>query len=130
MAKAVITNRSETRPQYSARFLYFIILALATFRIGYLIADEDGPFGLLDKMRQVIGVKRDQMGENFGTNNFATGVICVWCNSIWIAAGLTGVYMYDKGLVVLVCLPFALSAVALVIAEIVKMIMAIRINNG
>lgn len=98
----------------------FFILALATFRISSLIADEDGPFGVFEWTRGKIGAKRDDKGANYGTNNFAVGVTCIWCNSIWIAAVIKGSDMYQHTITLIVLFPFALSAVALIIAEITK----------
>ena len=95
----------------------FLILALATFRISSLLADEDGPFGLLEWLRGKIGVERDNQGRPYGTNNFAVGLVCPWCNSVWIAIVLVVVYMFIKEPVVLICLPLALSTVTMIIAE-------------
>jgi hypothetical protein len=91
----------------------FLILALATFRISALIADEEGPFGAIDKLRYLCGVRKDENGSVYGLNNFATGLICKWCNSIWIGIILTMAYVSSKEVAVLFCLPFALSAIAI-----------------
>ncbi len=106
----------------------FLILALATFRISSLIADEDGPFRLFEWLRARIGVKRDEKGDGYGTNTFAVGVVCVWCNSIWVGIALTGLYMFSEQLAVLISFPLALSVVALVIDELTKALK--RWNNG
>lgn len=106
----------------------FIILALATFRISHLVADEDGPWGLFEWIRGKIGVRRDEKGEPYGTNNFAVGLVCQWCNSIWIGVVLMLLYIYTKQITVWVCFPLALSAVALTISEINKLL--VRCNNG
>jgi len=106
----------------------FIILALATFRISSLIADEDGPFGLFEWIRSKIGVQRDDKGKAYGTNNFAVGLVCQWCNSIWIGVVLMLLYMYSKQITLWVAFPLALSAVALTISEINKLLE--RYNNG
>lgn len=92
-------------------------MALATFRMSSLIADEDGPFGLLEWARSLVGVKRDEKGEPYGTNNFAAGVACQWCNSLWIGFVLTVSYMNFKEITLWVAFPFALSTVALIIGE-------------
>ena len=106
----------------------FLILSLATFRISNLIADEDGPFKLFEWIRGKIGVRRDEMGKNYGTNNFAVGVACVWCNSVWIGVALTGLYMYSSQITVWVAFPLALSTVALIIDELTKALK--RYTNG
>ncbi len=106
----------------------FIILALATFRISSLIADEDGPLGVFEWIRGKVGVQRDERGENYGTNNFAVGLVCTWCNSIWIGIIFTLAYMWSSQVTALIAFPLALSAVALTISEINKML--VRYNNG
>lgn len=106
----------------------FLILALATYRISNLIADEDGPFRLFELVRGKIGVRRDAKGENYGTNNFAVGVVCIWCNSIWVGVALMGLYMFSKQITVWVCFPLALSTIALTLSEINKLL--VRYNNG
>ena len=106
----------------------FLILGLATFRISSLIADEDGPLGLFEWVRGKVGVRRDERGENYGTNNFAVGLVCQWCNSIWIGVILMFLYIYTKQITIWICFPLALSAVALTISEINKLL--VRCNNG
>ena len=98
----------------------FLILALATFRLSNLIADEDGPFGLFEYLRGIIGVERDSKGGNYGTNNFAAGVVCVWCNSVWIGIALMAIYIFSKQITVYLCFPLALSAVSIIIYEFIK----------
>jgi hypothetical protein len=95
----------------------FLILALATFRMSSLIADEDGPLGLFEWVRGKMGVQRDERGENYGTNNFAVGLVCQWCNSVWIGVILAILYMWLKEMVVLICLPLALSTVTMILAR-------------
>lgn len=98
----------------------FIILALATFRISSLIADEDGPFGFLEWLRGKVGVRRDDQGETYGINKFAVGVACVWCNSVWVGIMLMILFINSKQVTVWVCFPLALSAVALTLDEVNK----------
>lgn len=100
----------------------FLILALATFRISSLIADEDGPFGLFEWARGHLGVRRDEQGNNYGTNNFAVGVVCIWCNSIWVGVVIMGLYIFSKQITVWMMIPFALSTVALIIDGITKLL--------
>jgi hypothetical protein len=95
----------------------FLILALATYRISSLIANEDGPAGFFERGRLLIGVERDQAGTPYGTNNFATGLVCQWCNSVWIGVILAICYMWLKQVTVLVCLPLALSTVTMILAR-------------
>jgi hypothetical protein len=107
----------------------FLILAFATFRISSLIADEAGPFGLFDRARCLVGVERDpQSGKSYGTNDFAVGVVCIWCNSVWVAIPLVILYMFFKQWTLLLCLPLAISTAALLISEVANFLL--RGNNG
>jgi len=93
----------------------FLILALATFRISSLIAGEEGPFGLFDWLRSLIGVKRDDAGKTYGTNSFTSGLTCLWCNSIWVGLPFMVAYAWQNEMTVLVSYPFALSSVVMII---------------
>lgn len=93
----------------------YLILALATYRLSYLIAHEDGPFNLILRFRRLIGVDTNQHGLDYGKNIFAIGWICVYCNSIWIGAALTATYFYWGEIITWLMLPFALSASAIIV---------------
>lgn len=93
----------------------FIVLSLAVYRLSKLMAEEDGPFNSIDKLRYVVGVRTNDDGEIYGKNSVATGVICTWCNSIWIGLAITVAWFFTPYLVMLLCLPFALSAVTVVL---------------
>lgn len=105
----------------------FFILALATFRISSLVAEEDGPFGVFEGFRKTVGVRRDEKGENYGTNNFSVGLVCIWCNSIWIAVAFMGIYIFSEQIAVILAFPMALSSAALLLGEFVKILT--RYNN-
>ena len=72
-----------------------IILILATWRVTSLLTAEQGPFGILDKIR------------HWGIPD------CLWCMSIWVAIFFTGIHWYSSNLAFLIALPFALSAGAI-----------------
>lgn len=90
-------------------------MALATFRISSLAAGEEGLFRLFDWLRSLIGVKRDDAGKTYGTNDFARGLTCLWCNSIWIGLLFTVSYAWQNEMTVLASTPFALSSVVMII---------------
>ena len=92
-------------------------MALATWRVSSLLVFEEGPFMLLVKMRSLVGVYYDELSEPQGKNVVARALTCVWCSSIWVALGFAVLYYYD--LAFWVALPFALSAVAIIIERIV-----------
>jgi hypothetical protein len=94
-----------------------ILITLATWRVSSLLVFEDGPFLLLMKMRSLIGVYYDEYSEPQGNNVFARALTCVWCSSIWVALVFTVLYYF--GLAFWIAMPFALSAVAIIIERIV-----------
>lgn len=93
----------------------FLILALATFRISSLIAREDGPLGLFEWLRGLVGVQRDPAGQPYGENNFSKGLVCQWCNSVWIGVILMLLYIWSKQIAVWICFPLALSTVTMIL---------------
>ena len=92
--------------------LEFVVLALATWRMASLLAHEDGPGDVFTWLRHVLGVRYDEDSNLIGENWLAKGVLCLWCNSVWIGAVWTV-------LVVLLpwtwwlALPFGLSTAAI-----------------
>ena len=93
----------------------YLILALATYRLSYLIANEDGPLNLILRFRRLIGVDTNQHGLDYGKNNFAIGWICIYCNSIWIGALMAAAYFIWSDIIIWIMLPFALSAGAIIV---------------
>lgn len=95
----------------------YLILALATWRLSSLLANEDGPFQVFERLRQAAGVEIDKEGYRIGSNQFTKGLLCVWCNSVWCGAMLTALFLISAKIAVLASLPLALSAGAIVIDE-------------
>jgi hypothetical protein len=90
-----------------------LILILVTYRVADMLADptQVGPFNLLLKFRNKVGVRFDEHSAPYGENNFADGLLCIYCNSIWIGIILTLLYMLNIPMIIL--LPIALSAGAI-----------------
>jgi hypothetical protein len=98
------------------KLLEILVLALATWRLASLLAHEDGPFRIFDRLRELLGVAYAPDGQRFGTNWFAKGVVCLYCCSVWFGAILTGLYFIWSDVWWLL-LPLALSAAAVIIEE-------------
>lgn len=94
--------------------LAIIILALATWRMASLLADEDGPFDVFARLRLARGVEYDQQGQPYvpGGSEVAFQVICLWCNSLWVGLAWTLLYFFIPSVAPWLAMPFALSAVA------------------
>lgn len=86
-----------------------IVLTLATWRLSSLLANESGPGGMLERLRRVLGVCTNDLGERTGKNALADEVLCQWCNSIWIGALWMGFYLWAPRAAFYAALPFALS---------------------
>jgi hypothetical protein len=69
-----------------------ILSSLATYRIVRLVAVEEGPFGLAQKLRNVADPdQRTWVGR---------GLACAWCLSFWIGPVTLYAASYDAGAIV------------------------------
>ena len=101
----------------------FFYLSLAAWRLASLVTNEDGPWQIFERLRR--------RAEHWCTNyRFCRELglyelfSCEWCNSIWIGAGLTVLYLWLGEAVLYVALPLALSTVAIVIKYVVQFLQA------
>ena len=92
----------------------YLILALATWRISSLLANEDGPYNIFERLRQWSGVHYDAYSNPQGSNELAKMLMCILCNSVWVGAALTVTYWLLGDVAIWLSLPFALSAVAVI----------------
>ena len=69
-----------------------VLSALATYRVVRLVAIEEGPFALSQKLRNV--ADPDQLTW------VGRGLACAWCISFWVAPVALYATRYDAGLVV------------------------------
>lgn len=95
--------------------MIFVILALAVWRVSSLLARENGPFDILARARYKIGVRYNEFSEPIGTNAISKGIICVWCNSVWVS--LIGSFIVFNTIHEILVSTFALSAIAIIIEE-------------
>lgn len=69
----------------------FIIDSLVVFRLTRLIRDESAPFGIMDILRDELGVKYGTAnGVPYGRNEIAKAISCYWCLSFWVALFVSG----------------------------------------
>lgn len=94
-----------------------IILSFATWRLSNLLVDEEGPWAVFSTLRYRAGVRfRDAPPyDQYGTNSFARGLICLWCVSVWIGIGLSILFWFFPQISLILALPFAVSAGAIII---------------
>lgn len=68
--------------------LDLLLVALAGWRLAYLLVFEMGPFELVDHMREMIGANADSQASVMPSTFFAKLFACVPCMSFWTVAGL------------------------------------------
>jgi hypothetical protein len=99
--------------------MHILILILATWRISSLLATEPGPWDVFGKLRTLVGVRYDG-GSPYGTNVVGKAIVCVWCNSLYIGAAWALFWWLAPTAATLAAMPFALSAGAVIVNEIVE----------
>lgn len=100
-------------------FTTFFYLSLAAWRLASLIANEDGPWMIFRRLRERAEhwCKRYRFCREFGIYELFS---CEWCNSVWIGAGLTVMYLWIGEAILYFALPFALSTVVIIIKYVVQ----------
>lgn len=74
--------------------------------------------GALDKLRDWAGVEIDALGRPMNIRgSFADGLMCVYCNSLWVGGAITLLHAISPRLAFAASLPFALSAVVVLREE-------------
>lgn len=91
-----------------------LILMLATWRIASLLQYERGPLAIFSRLRTLAGIEHDEDGEpmSWPDTEVARLLRCPWCGTVWVGAGLVGLYLWQGHLASILALPFALSAAA------------------
>ena len=94
-----------------------MVLGLATWRISALLRRERGPWGILQRFRALWGIDHDEDGEPRSYPDTEAGRIlqCLRCISIWIGGGLVGFYLAMPEVALAAALPFAVSALAILV---------------
>lgn len=97
----------------------FFYLALAAWRLASLVANEDGPWQMFRRLR----ARAEQWCKNykfcreFGLYDLFA---CEWCNSIWIGAGLTLLYLWIGESILYLAIPLALSTIVIILKYVVQ----------
>jgi hypothetical protein len=96
--------------------LTFIIAILATWRLSAMLSYEAGPFDVFIRIRESVGIIHDDFGRKnvVPSTFFAELLDCIWCLSVWIGA-FVGIVLYFYPVLVVLFLPFALSAGAVLV---------------
>lgn len=114
-----------------------LLMGLATWRISSIVANEDGPYEIFKRLRLWAGeyVQKDYVptsdegiwtvreGERNATTPWGKGLVCIFCVSVWIGSLFLVLFLL-RSLIgpihLYIALPFALSALAVVINKIIE----------
>jgi len=86
----------------------FVILGLAVYRLTRLIVEDT----VFEKIREKIFSKFSP-----STSSIGYLLTCYWCTSMYVATLVTIGYILVPSIFIIICLPFALSAIAGLISE-------------
>lgn len=93
------------------------VLALALWRITHLLARERGPLDVFERIRRAVGFEHDdEHNITAWPDTWAANLLsCVWCLSVVLAIVQVAAFVLAPDATLWVCLPFALSAGAILI---------------
>ena len=102
--------------------LDFLILSLAVYRISALFVYDDGPFDLFQRLRLKVGILYYDSGEIIEESykGWAKLFSCIWCMSVWLGFFLALCYFFYPLYTTSLSMPFALSAMAMIVERFVN----------
>jgi hypothetical protein len=96
-----------------------LIVSLAGWRIASLLVEENGPFEIFAKLRDVAGVQFDERGERYANNEFGKMLCCIWCTSVWTCAAMLAMITVFPQLTP-VAIALSASAVAIAVNKVIN----------
>jgi len=92
-----------------------IIFGLATWRIASMLVQEDGPYNIFKKLRELTGIRHDESGNVFSIpERFMPELLsCVWCSSIWVSFGWLLLWLAWPDLSLKLAMAFSFSTIAI-----------------
>lgn len=107
--------------EYLMTISTFFYLSLAAWRLASLVANEEGPWMMFKRLRQRAEqwCNKYRFCREFGVYELFS---CEWCNSVWIGAGLTILYLWIGDAILYLALPLALSTVVIIIKYVVQVL--------
>ncbi len=97
----------------------FAIMALATWRVAFLLVYEGGPFGIIRYIRQWLGIDHGPDGQPlpYEGGGFGGLFACIWCMAFWHAIMVLVIWVYAPYVVVGLALWGAASIIDLVLGR-------------
>lgn len=74
--------------------LDIILIALATHRLTLLMVDEEAPFGIMRRIRNLLGATQTACEGQRETGRITNALCCVDCTSVWAAAIVVLAWVY------------------------------------
>lgn len=99
----------------------FVVLCLACWRITHLVQYERGPLAICARIRSLAAIHHGEDGEPIAWPDTEMGRLarCLWCGSVWVGAGLVGLYLAAPSVALILALPFAASTAAIALQEVI-----------
>lgn len=97
-----------------------LVAALATWRLTHMLLYENGPFRLLRRGREMLGVIYYDPDSNEVASAKYEITTCIWCMSVWVGAVLSVLWLLVPLVAFWVAMPFALSAMAVLVQKVAK----------
>lgn len=80
-------------------FVQMIVVGLAAWRISSLFVDEEGPFRIFEKIRELSGIKNNEVIVIIPDNILGQLLGCVWCLSVWVTIPVWFLYKWEPEVV-------------------------------
>lgn len=64
--------------------ILLMVSMFATWRVSSLLVHESGPYDILGRFRDWVGVAYDEHSRPYGRNVVAAMLLCLWCTSVWV----------------------------------------------
>lgn len=104
-----------------------VLLSLAVWRVARMVTTEAGPRDVFGALRHSLGVHPEEI-DNYGDfipyretpGSLADWISCTWCFSVITAAVIGWLYLFWPREVLVVTMPFWLSAGAIIVNRLVQ----------
>lgn len=93
-----------------------LVYGLAVWRVASMFVREEGPAHIFRTIRELTGIVHSDTEVAIIPDRFLAQVIsCVWCLSLWVGAFWTVFWLVSPEWSLKVAVPFAFSAVAIIV---------------
>lgn len=100
--------------------VHVLVLGLAAMRLSMLLANEDGPWDMIARLRHMAGVRYDEASQPYGTTMVANGILCVYCSSVWIGLFFTLAWLIWPDGAIVMAMPWAISGMAIALSRLIS----------